>query len=99
LLLLVFAVCQKDDAIPTLNPPTLVAPTNGATISVNPPTLVWNTVNETSIAYRFEVAADSLFGTIIFSSGPVIPPDTSCTLDSVLTAGTYYWHACTRQNC
>lgn len=82
-----------------LPPPALALPPNGSTITQNPPTLVWRSVNLPQIVYRFEVAADSLFGTIVFSSGPVIPPDTSYTLDSVLTAGTYYWHACTRQNC
>jgi hypothetical protein len=82
-----------------LPPPTLALPPNGGTITQNPPTLVWYSVNLPQIVYRFEVAADSLFGTIVFSSGPVIPPDTFYTLDSVLAAGTYYWHACTRQNC
>jgi len=98
-LFLIFAVCKEKNTTPILDPPTLIAPANGSTITQNPPTLVWNKVNETSIAYRFEVATDSQFGTFIILEGPVIPPDTFYTLTTALAADTYYWHACTRQDC
>lgn len=84
-----------------LPPPELSSPPNGSTITQNPPTMFWHPVNLSQIVYRFEVATDSMFGTgtIVYSSGPIIPPDTSYTLPSALGSGTYYWHACIRQDC
>jgi hypothetical protein len=85
----------------SLPPPALALPANGSTITQNPPTMVWLPVNQSQIVYRFEVATDSLFGTgaVVYSSGPIIPPDTQFTLPSALVSGSYYWHACTRQDC
>lgn len=99
ILFLVFVACPDDDAPAHLDPPDLIAPANGATISQNPPTFVWRPVDESQILYQFEVAVDSLFGTIVFSSGSIFPPDTSYTLDSALAARTYYWRACVWEDC
>ena len=99
ILILIFAACPDDNTVPVLDPPVLLAPANGSTITVNPPTFVWHAVDEFQILYQFEVAADSLFGTVVFSSGSIFPPDTSYTLDSALVSGTYYWHACVREDC
>jgi len=99
LLILIFVLCKKDDTTPALDPPQLVAPANGSTITVNPPTLIWNKVNETNIAYKFEVATDSLFGTFIILEGSVSSPDTFYPLTTALAVGAYYWRACTRQDC
>jgi hypothetical protein len=98
--LLIFTACPNDDKTPSaLDPPVLIAPANGSTITQNPPTMVWHNVDQSQILYQFEVAADSLFGTLVFSSGSIFPPDTFYTLDSTLASGTYYWHACVWEDC
>jgi hypothetical protein len=101
ILILIFVACPDDNTAPVLDPPTLVAPANGATIIQNPPTFVWNKVNENQIVYRMEVATDSLFatGTVWISTGPIVPPETTYTPDTVFAAGAYFWHACVRQDC
>jgi len=98
ILLLIFAACP-DDTPANLVPPELIAPADGSTATQNPLTFIWHSIDQTQILYQFEVASDSGFGTIVFSSASIFPPDTSYALDSVLTPGTYYWHACVWQDC
>lgn len=98
LLILFFAACP-DPAPTRLDPPDLAAPVNGSTISQNPPTFIWHAVSEAQILYQFEVASDPQFGNIVFSSLSIFPPDTSCTPDSALATGTFYWHVCVMEDC
>ncbi len=100
-ILLFFFIACPDDSTPDLDPPTLVAPSNGSTISQNPPTFIWHVSDEDPIVYLLEIATDSLFtsSSIINFVGPITPPDTSYTLSDSLAAGTFYWHACVLEDC
>ncbi|HEX7319546.1 MAG TPA: hypothetical protein VF399_04215 [bacterium] len=98
--LVIFTACAEEEQTPTLTPPTLLSPADGAIITQNPPTFVWSTVNEDQIAYRLDVARDSVFtDTCICILISIWPPDTQYISDTAFAPGMYYWHMCTREDC
>jgi len=83
-----------------LDPPMLVAPVDGATITQNPPTFIWQSVENTEIVYILEVATDEQFDySSIVISTMIVPSDTNYTPDNSFASGEYYWHMCIREDC
>src|SRR4030042_4412818 len=101
ILLIAMNTCTETEEKPNLDPPVLISPSNGETVSINPPTFVWRSVEGDScdLVYRFEAATDSSFamGSIIIST-IVLLPETTYTPADTFSADTYYWHMSVRQN-
>ena len=102
--LFLFFIIQCGDELTEFNfePPTLISPQNGATLTENPPTFIWQSVDvpdTCDVVYRLEGASDSTFSqSAIIVNTMVIPPDTNYTHYDTFTSGDYYWHVCTREN-
>ena len=82
--------CSPEGNGTDIGTPVLVAPINGSTITHNPPTLIWQSVQDAA-GYDL-VAADD----ISFSYPGTIADiqcynDTSYTIVSTLSSGTYFW--------
>lgn len=75
-------------------PPTLLSPSNGATVTL-PVTLTWTDVpNPQPSGYTLEIADDSSFKTIEYVNNQITGPHWTVTS---LTAGTKYWHVLSTQ--
>jgi hypothetical protein len=94
-----FSSAQKFNVVTPIEigAPTLVSPTNGATVDQNPPRLIFDnapiTGPATGVQYLIQVATDQAFTQIVFSEqGGVGSNQTQVTPNaSLLTSTTFYW--------
>jgi DNA-binding beta-propeller fold protein YncE len=70
-------------------PPILVSPANGSTGEPTNPQMIWRKSN-TALSYRVQLAADSLFATIVHDSSTA---DTSLRFLSLSGGTAYFWRA------
>ncbi len=76
---------------PALNPPTLVSPINGTSVSGPPFTFTWQSVSG-ACQYQIKLSTDPAFTTTIFNDPNVSGSATSYPYNSSLAAGvTHYW--------
>lgn len=72
--------------------PVLLTPENGSTTSDNPPTLTWER-NQYVDYYEVQVSQDDSFNGVVYDAETWKDEGStaSCTLNSPLSTGTYYW--------
>lgn len=83
----------------TPNPaaPTLVAPSNGATLVATTPTFTWS-ANSNALSYDLQVSADNTFSNPIISVSNLT--NTSYAASTLLAVNTvYYWRMKSNNNC
>jgi Zn-dependent metalloprotease len=73
----------------TPDPPTLSAPSNGATGQSTSPTLSWNTASGAT-SYRLQVSTNTDFTTLLFDQAGL--NSTSQAVGGLSYSTTYYWH-------
>lgn len=97
--LLFYAACGSDDPSgpsPTITAPTPQSPANGSTVQSQAPTLtVGNAAGANGLRYRFEVATDSAFGSIVaaIDNVPEGAGSTSWQVTPALDSGQFFWRA------
>ncbi len=97
--LLFFAACGSDEtssSSPTITAPTPQSPANGSTVqSLNPTLTVGNATGAASLSYRFEVATDSGFSSIVAAvdNVPEGSGNTSWVVTPALASGRFFWRA------
>ena len=93
------AACGSDEptgSSPTITAPTPQSPANGSTVqSLNPTLTVGNAAGAASLRYRFEVATDSGFSSIVASvdNVPEGSGSTSWGVTPALATGRFFWRA------
>ncbi|MGA9364840.1 MAG: LamG-like jellyroll fold domain-containing protein [Bacteroidota bacterium] len=70
-------------------PPTLLAPSNGATGISTSPTLSWNS-STGATSYRLQVSTDTSFSPTVFDQSGITT--TSYSVSGLANSTTYYWH-------
>ena len=97
--LLLYAACGSDEpsgSSPTITAPTPQSPATGSTVQSSNPTLtVGNAVGAAGLSYRFEVATDSGFSTIVavVDNVPEGSGSTSWRVTPALATGRFFWRA------
>ena len=97
--LLFFGACSSEEptsSSPTITAPAAQSPAAGAVISELTPTLtVGNASGASGLTYRFEVASDSGFQSIVASVDGLAEGSgtTSWVVSPALTSGTFFWRA------
>lgn len=92
--------CTDNENI-DLDPPLLISPADGDTISVNPPLFIWSSVDDQGceLVFWLEIADDEFFSydSIILSTFVPLSDTFFDPVDSFNT-GTYCWHMCLIEN-
>ena len=97
--LLLYAACGSNEPTstsPTITAPTPSSPANGSTVTGQTPALtVVNATGASDLRYRFEVASDSGFSSIVASADnlPEGAGTTSWVVAPALPSGTFHWRA------
>ena len=71
------------------NPPGLVSPPDGGKVCTGSPLLSWDTTAVGASEYKLEVATDSNFSGIVYTTSGIT--STSFTIGTSLPNNTYYW--------